>query len=145
MNSASLWELRKKYLKFFLQCLDNFSRQRLALTFERGLSITPSTQDGGLIYANYDKLKAWGDPRNECRVVVVVKYFCCPETKYDCNDKILTYGPNNNVYTDQIRPFIHMYLRRTILSGPKPIKIFEAIFCSNFFFFFYRQDFLNWP
>ena len=38
------------------------------------------------------------------------------------NDKILTYGPNNDVLIDQIGPFIHIYFRRTILSGPKPIK-----------------------
>ena len=53
----------------------------------------------------------------------IVKYFCCRWNKiYYCNDKILTYGPSNNVFTDEIRPFIHMYFRRTILSGPKPIK-----------------------
>ena len=33
----------------------------------RGLLITPPIQDGSLIYANYVELKAWGDPRNECR------------------------------------------------------------------------------
>ena len=38
------------------------------------------------------------------------------------NDKILTYGSNNDVLIDQIGPFIHIYFRRTILSGPKPIK-----------------------
>ena len=38
------------------------------------------------------------------------------------NDKILTYGPNNDVLIDQIGPFIHIYFRRTILSGPKPIR-----------------------
>ena len=38
------------------------------------------------------------------------------------NDKILTYGPNNDVLIDQIGPFIHIYFRRTTLSGPKPIK-----------------------
>ena len=39
------------------------------------------------------------------------------------NDKILTYGPNNDVLIDQIGPFIHIYFRRTIfLSGPKPLK-----------------------
>ena len=38
------------------------------------------------------------------------------------NDKILTYGPNNDVLIDRIGPFIHIYFRRTILSGPKPIK-----------------------
>ena len=36
------------------------------------------------------------------------------------NDKILTYGPNNDVLIYQIGPFIHIYFRRTILSGPKP-------------------------
>ena len=38
------------------------------------------------------------------------------------NDKILTYGPNNDVLIDQIGPFIHIYFRRTILSGPKHIN-----------------------
>ena len=38
------------------------------------------------------------------------------------NDKILTYGPNNDVLIDQVGPFIHIYFRRTILSGPKSIK-----------------------
>ena len=38
------------------------------------------------------------------------------------NDKILTYGLNNDVLIDQIGPFIHIYFRRTILSGPKPIQ-----------------------
>ena len=38
------------------------------------------------------------------------------------NDKILTYGPNNDVLIDQIGPFIHIHFRRTILSGPKSIK-----------------------
>ena len=38
------------------------------------------------------------------------------------NDKILTYGPNNDVLIDQIGHFIHIYFRRTFLSGPKPKK-----------------------
>ena len=55
------------------------------------------------------------------------------------NDKILTYGPNNDVFIDQIGPFIHIYFRRTILSGPKPIKsylsrgdiLFEIFYLSD--------------
>ena len=38
------------------------------------------------------------------------------------NDKILTYGLNNDVLIDQIRPFFHIHFRRTILSGPRSIK-----------------------
>ena len=38
----------------------------MALLCGRGLSITPSIQDGGVIYANYAELKAWGDPCNGC-------------------------------------------------------------------------------
>ena len=34
------------------------------------------------------------------------------------NDRMLTYGPNNDVLIDQIRPFIHIHFRRTILNGP---------------------------
>ena len=38
------------------------------------------------------------------------------------NDKILTYGPNNDVLIDQIGSFIHIHFRQTILSGPRSIK-----------------------
>ena len=38
------------------------------------------------------------------------------------NYKMLTYGPTNDVLIDQIRPFIHIHFRRTILSGPRSIK-----------------------
>ena len=38
------------------------------------------------------------------------------------NDKILTYGPNNDVLIDQIGPFIHIHFRPTMLSGPRSIK-----------------------
>ena len=34
----------------------------------------------------------------------------------------LSAAPNNDVLIDQIGPFIHIYFRRTILSGPKSIK-----------------------
>ena len=37
---------------------------------------------------------------------------------------MLTYGPNNDVLIDQIRPFIHIHFRRTILSGPRSIESF---------------------
>ena len=60
--------IEKKIFEQILQCLEIFSGQRLALTCERGLSITPSIQECGLIYANYVEMKAWGDPRNKCRV-----------------------------------------------------------------------------
>ena len=100
----------------------------------------PSIQNGGLIYGNYDKSKAWGDPRNRCRVGGLACGYTVIYVMYNCNDKILTYGPNNNVFTDQIRPFIHMYFRRTILSGPKPIKstlsqgdiLFEIFYLFSF-------------
>ena len=32
------------------------------------------------------------------------------------------YGPGINIFVDQIRPFIHMYFRRTILSDSNPVK-----------------------
>ena len=53
------------------------------------------------------------------------------------NDKILTYGPNNDVLIHQIGPFIHIYFRQTILSRPKPIKsrgdiLFEIFFSLVF-------------
>ena len=38
------------------------------------------------------------------------------------NDKMLIYVPNNDVLIDQIRPFIHIHFRRTILSVPRSIK-----------------------
>ena len=38
------------------------------------------------------------------------------------NDRMLTYGPNNDVLIDQIRPFIHIHFRRAILSGPRSIE-----------------------
>ena len=38
------------------------------------------------------------------------------------NDRMLTYGPNNDVLIDQIRPSIHIHFRRTILSGPRSIE-----------------------
>ena len=38
------------------------------------------------------------------------------------NDKILIYGPNNDVLIDQIGPFMHIHFRLTILSGPRSIK-----------------------
>ena len=82
----------------------------------------------------------------------IVKIFLLPlKTKYDFNDKILTYGPNNNVFTDQIRPFIHMYFRRTILSGPKPIKSYlslgDILFEIFYFLVFQTRNlvvFLEW-
>ena len=38
------------------------------------------------------------------------------------NDRMLTYGPNNDVLKDQVRPFIHINFRRAISSGPRSIK-----------------------
>ena len=38
------------------------------------------------------------------------------------NDGMLTYGPNNDVLIDQIRPFIHIHFRRAILIGPRSIE-----------------------
>ena len=35
----------------------------------------------------------------------------------------LTYGPDIRIFIDQIRPFIHMYIRQTVLNGSNPIKI----------------------
>ena len=67
------------------------------------------------------------------------------------NDKILTYGPNNDVLIDQIGPFIHIHFRRTILSGPKSIKssLSRVIFClKNFIFQVFQTRnlvaFLEW-
>ena len=57
------------------------------------------------------------------------------------NDKILTYGPNNDVLMDQIGPFIHIYFRRTILSGPRSIKISLSrgdILFENFIFLIFQ-------
>ena len=53
----------------------------------------------------------------------IVKYFSCRwKENMIVNDKMLIYGPNNDVLIDQIRPFIHIHFRRTILSGPRSIK-----------------------
>ena len=57
------------------------------------------------------------------------------------NDEILTYGPNNDVLKDQIGPFIHIYFRRTILSGPKPIK--SSLSRSDILYKFYFSSFLD--
>ena len=38
------------------------------------------------------------------------------------HDKMLTYGPNNDVLIDQIGPFIHIHFRQTILNGLRSIK-----------------------
>ena len=57
------------------------------------------------------------------------------------NDKMLTYGPNNDVLIDQIRPFIHIYFRRTILSGPRSIKSSLSrgnILFENFIFLIFQ-------
>ena len=57
------------------------------------------------------------------------------------NDKMLTYGPNNEVVIDQIRPFIHIHYRRTILSGPRSIKSSlnrGDILFENFIFLIFR-------
>ena len=57
------------------------------------------------------------------------------------NDKMLTYGPNNDVLIDQIRPFIHIHYRRTILSGPRSIKSSlnrGDILFENFIFLIFR-------
>ena len=47
---------------------------------------------------------------------------CSKKAASPIHSKILTYGPNNDVLIDQIGPFIHIYFRRTILSGPRSIK-----------------------
>ena len=57
------------------------------------------------------------------------------------NDKMLTYGPNNDVLIDQIRPFIHIHFRRTILSGPRSIKSSLSrgdILFENFIFLIFQ-------
>ena len=68
------------------------------------------------------------------------------------NEKILTYGPNNDVLIDQIRPFIHIHFRRTILIGPRSIKSFLSrgdILFENFIFLIFQTRnlvaFLEWP
>ena len=67
------------------------------------------------------------------------------------NDKILTYGPNNDVLIDQIGPFIHIHFRRTILSGPRSIKSSLSrgnILFENFIFLIFQTRnlvaFLKW-
>ena len=59
------------------------------------------------------------------------------------NDKMLTYGPNNDVLKDQIRPFIHIHFRRAILSGPRSIESSLGrgdIFLENFTFLIFWQE-----
>ena len=54
---------------------------------------------------------------------------------------MLTYGPNNDVLIDQIRPFIHIHFRRTILSGPRSIKSSLSrgdILFENFIFLIFQ-------
>ena len=56
------------------------------------------------------------------------------------NDKMLTYGPNNDVLIDQITPFIHIHFRRSILSGPRSIKSSRRgdILFENFIFLIFQ-------
>ena len=63
------------------------------------------------------------------------------------NDKILTYGPNNDVLIDQIGPFIHISFRRTICGGPKSIKSSLSlgdILFENFIFLVFQTRNLEW-
>ena len=145
MNSASLWGLRKKIFEKNLQCLDNFSRQRLALTFERGLSITPWIQDGGLIYSNYVKLKAWGDPRNGCQAGGLacgytaanwanVRDTCSKMAASTIHSKIFLLPLKQNmIVMTKYWPTV-----LTIMYLSKVLWV-EAIFCSKFFSFLVFQ------
>ena len=54
---------------------------------------------------------------------------------------MLTYGPNNDVLIDQIRPFFHIHFRRTILSGPRSIESSLSrgdILFENFIFLIFQ-------
>ena len=58
------------------------------------------------------------------------------------NYKMLTYGPNNDVLINQIRPFIHIHFRRTILSVPRFIKSSLSrgdILFENFIFLIFQK------
>ena len=57
------------------------------------------------------------------------------------NDRMLTYGPNNDVLIDLIKPFIHIHFRRAILSGPRSIESSLGrgdILFENFTFLIFR-------
>ena len=57
------------------------------------------------------------------------------------NDKILTYGPNNDVLIDQIGLFIHIHFRRTFLGRPRSINSSLSrgdILFENFIFLIFQ-------
>ena len=111
----------------------------MALACERHWPCARLIQNGGLIYANCADLPSdaamhdgWvgtreampqpfqlrlGSPAAKMATSYqfTLTWLCYHWIKsYDYSHKMSTYSPNNDVFIDQIRPFIHIYFRRTV-------------------------------